>query len=151
MRDWGIRGLRPKYRLGRYAPHTSEPGRLELLKDCDVTEGTKGRRSQSSFIVAGWQLWQFRGRGLMTTWLELASRLIILSLSLTTMVEITIRKRQREDAVLTQRKFFKKTARGKVIKGAPPSSSFATRAFKRLSSHPREISQGRCLLRNRKV
>ena len=34
------------------------------------------------------------------------------------MVEITIRKRQREDAVFTQRKFFKKTARGKVIKGA---------------------------------
>ncbi|KAI0282541.1 hypothetical protein BGY98DRAFT_954568 [Russula aff. rugulosa BPL654] len=32
------------------------------------------------------------------------------------MVEITIRKRQREDAVFTQRKFFKKTARGKVIK-----------------------------------
>ncbi|KAI0060894.1 RNB-domain-containing protein [Artomyces pyxidatus] len=32
------------------------------------------------------------------------------------MVEITIRKRQREDAVITQRKFFKKTARGKVIK-----------------------------------
>jgi hypothetical protein len=72
-------------------------------------------------------------------------------LALTTMVEITIRKRQREDAVLTQRKFFKKTARGKVVKGAPPSSSFATRALKRLSSHPREISQGRCLLRNRTV
>ncbi|KAI0303388.1 RNB-domain-containing protein [Multifurca ochricompacta] len=32
------------------------------------------------------------------------------------MVEITIRKRQREDAAFTQRKFFKKTARGKVIK-----------------------------------
>ncbi|TCD60755.1 exosome catalytic subunit dis3 [Steccherinum ochraceum] len=32
------------------------------------------------------------------------------------MVEITIRKRPREDAVVTQRKFFKKTARGKVIK-----------------------------------
>ncbi|KAH9043000.1 RNB-domain-containing protein [Lactarius hengduanensis] len=32
------------------------------------------------------------------------------------MVEITIRKRQREDAELTQRKFFKKTARGKVVK-----------------------------------
>ncbi|KAI0287919.1 RNB-domain-containing protein [Russula brevipes] len=32
------------------------------------------------------------------------------------MVEITIRKRQREDAVFTQRKFFKKTARGKVVK-----------------------------------
>lgn len=34
------------------------------------------------------------------------------------MVEITIRKRPREDAAVTQRKFFKKTARGKVIKGA---------------------------------
>jgi exosome complex exonuclease DIS3/RRP44 len=34
------------------------------------------------------------------------------------MVEIIIRKRQREDAVFTQRKFFKKTARGKVVKGA---------------------------------
>lgn len=34
------------------------------------------------------------------------------------MVEITIRKRPRTDAVITQRKFFKKTARGKVIKGA---------------------------------
>jgi exosome complex exonuclease DIS3/RRP44 len=43
------------------------------------------------------------------------------------MVEITIRKRQREDAVLTQRKFFKKTARGKVVKGALQPSSFATR------------------------
>ncbi|KAH8092215.1 RNB-domain-containing protein [Cristinia sonorae] len=32
------------------------------------------------------------------------------------MVEITIRKRPREDAAVTQRKFFKKTARGKVIK-----------------------------------
>ncbi|KAH9977177.1 hypothetical protein BGW80DRAFT_1443481 [Lactifluus volemus] len=32
------------------------------------------------------------------------------------MVEITIRKRQRDDAVFTQRKFFKKTARGKVVK-----------------------------------
>lgn len=32
------------------------------------------------------------------------------------MVEITIRKRPRADAVITQRKFFKKTARGKVIK-----------------------------------
>lgn len=34
-----------------------------------------------------------------------------------TMVEITIRKRPRAEAVVTQRKFFKKTARGKVIKG----------------------------------
>jgi exosome complex exonuclease DIS3/RRP44 len=34
------------------------------------------------------------------------------------MVEITIRKRQREDAEFTQRKFFKKTARGKVVKSA---------------------------------
>jgi hypothetical protein len=33
------------------------------------------------------------------------------------MVEITIRKRAREDAAVTQRKFFRKTARGKVIKG----------------------------------
>ncbi|KAG5336916.1 hypothetical protein C0989_011535 [Termitomyces sp. Mn162] len=33
------------------------------------------------------------------------------------MVEITIRKRPRSEAVVTQRKFFKKTARGKVIKG----------------------------------
>jgi len=32
------------------------------------------------------------------------------------MVEITIRKRPRAEAVITQRKFFKKTARGKVIK-----------------------------------
>ncbi|KAI0262886.1 hypothetical protein BC834DRAFT_889464 [Gloeopeniophorella convolvens] len=32
------------------------------------------------------------------------------------MVNITIRKRQREDAVITQRKFFKKTARGKIVK-----------------------------------
>ncbi|KAH9834605.1 RNB-domain-containing protein [Rhodofomes roseus] len=32
------------------------------------------------------------------------------------MVDITIRKRPRTEAVLTQRKFFKKTARGKVIK-----------------------------------
>jgi len=33
------------------------------------------------------------------------------------MVEITIRKRPHAEAVITQRKFFKKTARGKVIKG----------------------------------
>ena len=39
------------------------------------------------------------------------------------MVEITIRKRQREDAEFTQRKFFKKTARGKVIKSALLSMS----------------------------
>lgn len=32
-------------------------------------------------------------------------------------MEITIRKRSRTEAVVTQRKFFKKTARGKVIKG----------------------------------
>ena len=37
------------------------------------------------------------------------------------MVEITIRKRPRTEAVVTQRKFFKKTARGKVIKGASVS------------------------------
>lgn len=42
------------------------------------------------------------------------------------MVEITIRKRPREDAEITQRKFFKKTARGKVIKGAY-ASNFWTR------------------------
>jgi exosome complex exonuclease DIS3/RRP44 len=35
------------------------------------------------------------------------------------MVEITIRKRPAEDAVISQRKFFKKTARGKVVKGLP--------------------------------
>lgn len=35
----------------------------------------------------------------------------------TAMVEITVRKRPRTEAVVTQRKFFKKTARGKVIKG----------------------------------
>lgn len=33
------------------------------------------------------------------------------------MEQITIRKRPRSEAVITQRKFFKKTARGKVIKG----------------------------------
>ena len=31
--------------------------------------------------------------------------------------KITIRKRPRLEAIVTQRKFFKKTARGKVIKG----------------------------------
>jgi len=31
--------------------------------------------------------------------------------------KITIRKRPQSEAVVTQRKFFKKTARGKVIKG----------------------------------
>lgn len=44
------------------------------------------------------------------------------------MVEITIRKRRREDAVFTQRKFFKKTARGKVVKGALSSSVRDTRS-----------------------
>jgi len=34
-----------------------------------------------------------------------------------TMVEISIRKHPRSEAVANQRKFFKKTARGKVIKG----------------------------------
>lgn len=34
------------------------------------------------------------------------------------MVEISIRKRPVDEAAVTQRKFFKKTARGKVIKGA---------------------------------
>jgi hypothetical protein len=34
----------------------------------------------------------------------------------TNMIEITMRKRPRVDAATTQRKFFKKTARGKVIK-----------------------------------
>lgn len=33
------------------------------------------------------------------------------------MVDITIRKRPKSEAIITQRKFFKKTARGKVIKG----------------------------------
>lgn len=33
------------------------------------------------------------------------------------MDQITIKKRPRSEAVITQRKFFKKTARGKVIKG----------------------------------
>jgi len=36
------------------------------------------------------------------------------------MVEITILKRTWTEAVVTQRKFFKKTARGKVIKGMKP-------------------------------
>ena len=44
------------------------------------------------------------------------------------MVEIIIRKRQREEAVFTQRKFFKKTARGKVVKGARNPPSFVTGA-----------------------
>ena len=34
------------------------------------------------------------------------------------MVEISVLKRPASEAVITQRKFFKKTARGKVIKGA---------------------------------
>jgi hypothetical protein len=34
------------------------------------------------------------------------------------MVEISIKKRPCSEAVVTQRKFFKKTAKGKVIKGA---------------------------------
>jgi hypothetical protein len=37
------------------------------------------------------------------------------------MIEITMRKRPREDSVLSQRKFFKKTAKGKVIKSQPNS------------------------------
>jgi exosome complex exonuclease DIS3/RRP44 len=41
------------------------------------------------------------------------------------MVEIKILKRPRSEAVITQRKFFKKTAKGKVIKGVlePPLAS----------------------------
>jgi exosome complex exonuclease DIS3/RRP44 len=45
------------------------------------------------------------------------------------MVEITIRKRPRSEAVVTQRKFFKKTAKGKVIKGEFPTIENATRAY----------------------
>ena len=37
--------------------------------------------------------------------------------------KITIRKRPVEDAVITQRKFFKKTAKGKVIKGSYTSAN----------------------------
>lgn len=40
-----------------------------------------------------------------------------------TMAHITILKRPREEAVVTQRKFFKKTSRGKVIKGWRQKSS----------------------------
>jgi exosome complex exonuclease DIS3/RRP44 len=46
------------------------------------------------------------------------------------MDQITIKKRPRSEAVITQRKFFKKTARGKVIKGdslARRSTSHLTR------------------------
>ena len=61
------------------------------------------------------------------------------------MVEITIRKRNREDAAFTQRKFFKKTARGKVVKGASLVllvRLFVTRVLTVFFSHSREISQG---------
>ena len=37
------------------------------------------------------------------------------------MPQITILRRPREEAVVTQRKFFKKTSRGKVIKGSRTS------------------------------
>jgi hypothetical protein len=56
------------------------------------------------------------------------------------MVEITIRKRNREDAAFTQRKFFKKTARGKVVKGTPRSSLFVTRVPTVFQSFERDIS-----------
>lgn len=52
-----------------------------------------------------------------TTWKEEQPRQPDLN-----MAEITIRKRPRTEAVVTQRKFFKKTARGKVIKGESPVS-----------------------------
>lgn len=42
------------------------------------------------------------------------------------MEKITIKKRPRSEAVITQRKFFKKTARGKVIKG---EHTFSQSAF----------------------
>jgi exosome complex exonuclease DIS3/RRP44 len=42
------------------------------------------------------------------------------ALPLSAMVEITIHKRPRTEAVVTQRKFFKRTAKGKVIKGMHP-------------------------------
>jgi hypothetical protein len=45
------------------------------------------------------------------------------------MDQITIQKRPRSEAVITQRKFFKKTARGKVIKGDP----FARRSMSHLT------------------
>lgn len=50
------------------------------------------------------------------------------------MVEITIRKRPREDAISTQRKFFRKTAKGKVLKGQLNACRpHATRALIQLS------------------
>lgn len=44
-------------------------------------------------------------------------RISLLFLKSPKMVEISIRKRPREEAVLNQRKFLRKTAKGKVIKG----------------------------------
>ena len=53
--------------------------------------------------------------------LNLMKRLTYVSSGLpslaTIMVEISILKRPASEAVITQRKFFKKTAKGKVIKG----------------------------------
>ena len=53
------------------------------------------------------------------------------------MVEISVLKRPASEAVITQRKFFKKTARGKVIKGVlnllnpivPEIKSFLAQSF----------------------
>jgi hypothetical protein len=55
------------------------------------------------------------------------------------MVEITIRKRQRDDAAFTQRKFFKKTARGKVVKGTPSLVFVRAQAFETFQSSGKDI------------
>ena len=59
------------------------------------------------------------------------------------MVEITIRKRPRMEADITQRKFFKKTARGKVVKGAQKEAAVRDQNTDHsfgVSSYPRTIS-----------
>ena len=46
------------------------------------------------------------------------------------MVEISVLKRPASEAIITQRKFFKKTARGKVIKGVLNLLNTLYRKFK---------------------
>ena len=66
------------------------------------------------------------------------------------MVEISIRKQPRTEAVVTQRQFFKKTARGKVIKGSDHklvALTVSSGSYFHLLSSQREILARRCGLR----
>ena len=67
------------------------------------------------------------------------------------MAEITIRKRSHTDAIQTQRKFFKKTAKGKVLKGLLLRDPYIPCSWSEVfslpnSSYKRTLPPGRCAM-----